>query len=87
MTDLSTMTREQLLAHIATMQAAPARRITMKITAKREDGTGTDGALSIYGLGRFPTTMYRSQWERLLAERDAILAFIETNSALLTVKA
>jgi hypothetical protein len=66
--------------------ATKPRKISMKVTAKREDGTGTDGALSIYGLGRWPTTLYRSQWERLLAEAPAIHAFIEANSDLLVTK-
>ena len=80
MTDLSTMTREQLLALVATMQAAPARKISMKVSEK--------GALSLYGLGRFPVTLYRTQWERLLApdQVKATLAFITANHALLTVK-
>jgi len=80
MTDLSTMTREQLLALVATMQAQPARKITCKVSEK--------GGLSLYGLGRFPVTLYRTQWERLLApdQVKAILAFITANHALLTVK-
>jgi hypothetical protein len=80
MTDLSTMTREQLLALVAQMQAQPARKISMKVSDK--------GGLSVYGLGRFPVTLYRSQWERLLAPDTvkAIGAFIQTNSTLLTVK-
>jgi hypothetical protein len=80
MTDLNTMTREQLLALVATMQAAPARKISMKVSEK--------GALSLYGLGRFPVTLYRTQWERLLApdQVKAILAFITANEKLLTVK-
>jgi hypothetical protein len=80
MTDLSSMTREQLLALVATMQAAPARKISMKVSEK--------GALSLYGLGRFPVTLYRTQWDRLLApdQVKAILAFITANEKLLTVK-
>ena len=78
MTDLSTMTREQLLALVATMQANP-RKLSMKVSDK--------GALSVYGLGRFPVTLYRGQWERLISETKAISAFIEANVATLTVKA
>lgn len=79
MTDLTMLTQAELIALVQTMQAAPPKRITMKV--------GEKGGLSLYGLGRFPVSLYRSQWERLLSEKDAILAFIETNSALLTVKA
>ena len=34
------------------------------------------GALSVYGMGRFPTTLYRSQWEALLAKSEEVKAFI-----------
>jgi hypothetical protein len=80
MTDLNSMTKEQLVALIATMNAQPARKISMKVSEK--------GALSLYGLGRFPVTLYRTQWERLLAPEQvkATLAFIEANAKLLTVK-
>jgi len=80
MTDLNTMTKEQLIAMLQAAQAAPARKISMKVSEK--------GALSLYGLGRFPVTLYRTQWERLLAPDQvaAILAFITANTALLTVK-
>ena len=78
MTDLSTMTREQLLALVATMQANP-RKLTMKVSDK--------GALSVYGLGRFPVTLYRGQCERLHGAQAEITAFITANAATLTVKA
>jgi hypothetical protein len=77
MTDLNTMTREQLLALVATMQSNP-RKLTLKVSDK--------GALSVYGLGRFPVTLYRGQWERLLGAQAEITAFIEANAATLTVK-
>jgi len=83
---LQGMTQEQLIALIGRMAAQPARKLTFKVTAKREDGTGTDGALSLYGLGRFPITLYRSQWEQLLAAKDEIETFISVNSALLASK-
>lgn len=41
-----------------------AGRRTPKLSAKVSE----KGALSVYGLGRFPVTLYRSQWERLLNE-------------------
>lgn len=78
MTDLSTLSRDQLIALVATMQSNP-RKLTMKVSDK--------GALSIYGLGRFPVTLYRGQWERLLSEADTISAFITANADRLTVKA
>lgn len=75
---IANMSREELLALVATMQATPAKRMTMKVSAK--------GALSVYGLGRFPVTLYRGQWERLLGASDDITAFIATNASALSVK-
>jgi hypothetical protein len=44
------------------------------------------GALSVYGLGRFPVTLYREQWEKLLAMAEEIRRFIEENDHLLKKK-
>lgn len=79
----------ELLALVAKLQAenaalaakaAKPRSITMKV--------GEKGGLSVYGLGRFPVSLYRSQWERLLSDETVaeIKAFILANAALLTVK-
>jgi hypothetical protein len=72
---------EALLAKIAALEAQVARKsvLTMKVSEK--------GALSIYGMGRFPVSLYREQWERLLGAKDDILAFIEANADRLSVKA
>jgi len=67
-----------LQAEIAALKAAKGT-LTFKVSEK--------GALSIYGMGRFPVSLYREQWERLLAQKDAILAFIEANADRLSVKA
>lgn len=81
MTDLNTLSREQLLALVAQMQAQPAKKISLKVSDK--------GGLSVYGLGRFPVTLYRSQWERLLAPDTVkqVNEFIKLNATLLAVKA
>ncbi|HZD64246.1 MAG TPA: hypothetical protein VE200_15780 [Xanthobacteraceae bacterium] len=44
------------------------------------------GALSIYGMGRFPVTLYKEQWLKLLAMSDEIRAFIAANDAQLKAK-
>ena len=44
------------------------------------------GGVSVYGLGRFPVTLYREQWEKLLAMSDEIKAFIAANKDRLKVK-
>lgn len=87
---------ESLKAMLADMQAKLAkasapRAITMKVTApkldeKTGDMVGTSGAISIYGLGRFPITLYRSQLERLISAIPDIEAFIATNAHLLATK-
>lgn len=53
--------------------------ITMKISGKK--------ALSIYGLGRFPVTLYREQWEKLATSMSAIQVFIGQHASELAVKA
>jgi hypothetical protein len=45
------------------------------------------GAVSVYGLGRFPVTLYKEQWERLMGEVDQLRDFIETNQGQLKLKA
>lgn len=72
----------ELLARIAQLEAAAKateRKLTLKVSEK--------GALSLYGMGRFPVTLYRGQWERLLAAAPEITAFIKANDTLLAVKA
>ena len=44
------------------------------------------GAVSIYGMGRFPVTLYKEQWLRLFERIDDLKDFITTNDAQLTVK-
>ncbi len=44
---------------------------------------GEKGGVSVYGLGRFPVTLYKEQWLRLLDRADDIRAFIAANAAQL----
>lgn len=62
----------------AKLDAKPTNGLGMKVSAK--------GALSVYGMGRWPVTLYKSQWQTLLAKADAIQAFIKANEAALSVK-
>lgn len=55
-----------------------SRDITFKVSQK--------GALSVYGMGRFPVTLYKEQWEKLLERKDDILEFISANEAELKTK-
>jgi hypothetical protein len=47
---------------------------------------GEKGGVSVYGLGRFPVTLYKEQWLRLLDKADDIRAFIAANAAHLKAK-
>ena len=53
-------------------------QISMKVSEK--------GAVSVYGLGRFPVTLYKEQWSRLLDMADDIRAFIRENDSKLKAK-
>ena len=52
-----------------------ARRSTVEITLKVSE----KGGVSVYGLGRFPVTLYQEQWEKLLGHVEQIRAFIAEN--------
>ena len=78
-------TEEEMKAEIARLRAEnetlkkPARgQLALKVSEK--------GALSVYGMGRFPVTLYREQWEKLLAMSDQILEFIQANDHALKRK-
>ena len=44
------------------------------------------GAVSLYGMGRFPVTLYKEQWEKLLGYGEEIKSFIAENSGALKTK-
>jgi hypothetical protein len=55
-----------------------ARAISLKVSEK--------GGVSVYGLGRFPVTLYKEQWAKLLDMADDIRAFIKENESKLKTK-
>ena len=69
---------EKLRAENAALKKSPAKSLSMKISEK--------GGLSIYGLGRFPVTLYKEQWNKLLDIGDEIRAFLKANDAALKAK-
>jgi hypothetical protein len=74
----------ELLARIAQLEAAlQAKETTAKLTLK----VGEKGGVSLYGLGRWPVTLYKSQWLRLLVHADTIRQFISDNDGRLSEKA
>lgn len=76
--DLTKLTQEQLIAMLVAQQVQAQRKLTCKVSAK--------GAVSLYGMGRWPVTLYAEQWQRVLGEADAIRAFIKANAASLSTK-
>ena len=91
--DLSAMQvmMEQQAAMIEALKAelaskAKGKTISFKITSPKEDGTGSNGALSVYGVGRFPLTLYKTQWLKLIAAIPELQSFIKANDHLLTTK-
>lgn len=60
-----------------------ARRSTGEVTLRVSE----KGAVSVYGLGRFPVTLYQEQWEKLLRHVDQIRDFIAENRDHLKRKA
>jgi len=70
---------DRLRAENERLKSARSRGITMKVSEK--------GALSVYGLGRFPVTLYKEQWMRLLDMSDDIRGFLRENDGVLKSKA
>ena len=60
------------------LKARQSRAVSLKVSEK--------GGLSVYGLGRFPVTLYKEQWAKLLDMADDIRAFIKENEPTLKAK-
>jgi hypothetical protein len=69
---------ERLRAENLALKKTSAKGLSMKVSEK--------GGLSIYGLGRFPVTLYKEQWNKLLDMADDIRTFIKANDAQLKSK-
>ena len=69
---------ERLRNENTALKKGAATGITMKVSEK--------GALSIYGMGRFPVTLYKEQWLKLLEVSDDIRMFIAANEGKLKTK-
>ena len=69
---------ERLRNENAALKKGAATGITMKVSEK--------GGLSVYGMGRFPITLYKEQWLKLLGMSDDIRAFIAANERTLKAK-
>jgi hypothetical protein len=69
---------ERLRNENAALKKGASRGVRLKVSEK--------GAVSVYGMGRFPVTLYKEQWLKLLNTSDDIRAFITANEARLKAK-
>jgi hypothetical protein len=75
-------TREELMARIAELEKHSAARPRGRL----EFRVGEKGGVSVYGLGRFPVTLYYEQWIRLLDASGDLRDFLEENKSRLKLK-
>lgn len=69
---------ERLKAENEKLKTQRSRSVSLKVSEK--------GGVSVYGLGRFPVTLYKEQWAKLLAMADEIREFIKENESSLKAK-
>ena len=69
---------ERLRNENAALKKEASSNVRMKVSEK--------GAVSVYGMGRFPVTLYKEQWLKLLDMSDQIRAFIAANETQLKAK-
>jgi len=74
-------TYDELKARLAELEKQSVRR-----TGSIEFKVGEKGGVSVYGLGRFPVTLYYEQWNRLLDAADDLRRFLEENKSKLKLK-
>ncbi|HXC34220.1 MAG TPA: hypothetical protein VNZ56_17215 [Verrucomicrobiae bacterium] len=74
-------TYEELRARVAELEKKGDRR-----TGELEFKVGEKGGVSVYGLGRFPVTLYYEQWVRLLDAGPRLREFLEQNKSRLKLK-
>jgi hypothetical protein len=69
---------ERLRAENEQLKGQRGRSVSLKVSEK--------GGVSVYGLGRFPVTLYKEQWAKLLAMSDEIKAFMKEHDGELKTK-
>ena len=74
-------TYEELKARVAELEKKSDRR-----TGELDFRVGEKGGVSVYGLGRFPVTLYYEQWTRLLEAGPKLREFLEANKSRLKLK-
>ena len=76
----NSLSPEQMAARIAELEGRLAKSSTLRFKVSEK------GAVSVYGLGRFPVTLYFEQWNTLLSQADELRAFLEANKVKLKLK-
>jgi hypothetical protein len=69
---------EKLRAENDQLKNKGVRGLSLKVSEK--------GALSLYGVGRFPVTLYKEQWIKVLGMKDEIEKFLQANASSLKTK-
>ena len=75
-------TYEELKARLEELE----KQQTPRRTGSLEFRVGEKGGVSVYGLGRFPVTLYYEQWIRLLDSGEKLREFLEANKSKLKLK-
>src|SRR5437763_16204729 len=81
-THMAEPTYEEMKARLAELE----KQVATKRTGAMEFRVSEKGGVSVYGLGRFPVTLYFEQWTRLLDQADNLRAFLEENKSKLKLK-
>jgi hypothetical protein len=69
---------ERLRAENEALKTRGSKGVSLKVSEK--------GGVSVYGLGRFPVTLYKEQWNKVLGMKDEIEKFMHDNAHLLKTK-
>jgi len=79
---MSEPSKEELMVRIAELE----KKLGSKQSGKLEFRVGDKGGVSVYGLGRFPVTLYYEQWIKLLEAAEDLKAFLEANKSRLKLR-
>ena len=79
---MSEPSKEELMARIAELE----KQVGTRKTGRLEFKVSEKGGVSVYGLGRFPVTLYYEQWQRLLGTAEDLQKFLEENKGKLKLK-
>ncbi|MGE5220152.1 MAG: hypothetical protein ACM3SP_24385 [Chloroflexota bacterium] len=79
-------TAEEKLARLEAENRALREQVAQRKPGELRLKISEKGGLSVYGLGRFPVTLYKEQWKRLLDRADEIKKFLEENDHNLKAK-